>query len=162
MELFITPAHCRWTYPYSRRYSRPFRFSFLNSVAVVAAFSISARPATLSPVPLRHIEGVTHGHSVTSSVNRVTRPFSLSLLLDSVKIPPYEVYSWRWSSYTYHHHLQNSRSRATAFLRGFCQTASGFRCFPFRNNTSRQPWVQLPTRRTRFLYLCPSVIVCPR
>jgi hypothetical protein len=49
----------------------------------------------------------------------------------------------------HHHHRQNSPFRAIAFLRRFCQSASGFHFFGFRNNDSfavqgRRPCVQPP------------------
>jgi hypothetical protein len=62
----------------------------------------------------------------------------------------------------YHHHWQKCLISAIAFLRRFCQIASGFHFFGFRNSNSfteqsRQPRVQPPAWRTRSLYLYPPV-----
>jgi hypothetical protein len=64
------------------------------------------------------------------------------------------------STHHHHHHWQNSPFWAISFLRRFCQIASGFDLFEFRNNNffteqGRQPCVQPPTWRTRSLYLGP-------
>jgi hypothetical protein len=55
---------------------------------------------------------------------------------------------------------------ATAFLRRFCHTASGFHFFGFRNNNffteqGRQSCVQPPTGTIKSLYSCPPVTGWP-
>jgi hypothetical protein len=60
-----------------------------------------------------------------------------------------------------HHHWQNSPFWATDFLRRFCHICRAFTSWDFATiffftRQGHQPCVQLPTRRTRSLYLCPS------
>jgi hypothetical protein len=55
---------------------------------------------------------------------------------------------------------------AIAFLRRFCQIASGFHLFVFRNSNFftekvSEPWVQPPTWRTSSVYACPLVTGWP-
>jgi hypothetical protein len=60
----------------------------------------------------------------------------------------------------HHHRPQYSPFWAITFIRRFCQIASGFHLFAFRNSNcfteqGRQPFVQPPAWRTRSLYLYP-------
>jgi hypothetical protein len=70
-------------------------------------------------------------------------------------------YTVQWSfKILYHHHWQNCPFRAMTFRRRFCQIASGFRFFGFRNNNfsteqGRKPCIQPRTWRTWSLHSCP-------